>query len=133
MSKEDIDKAVKEAEEYAAVDKKRRESVDVRNNADQMIYQTEKTVNEFGDKLSDEEKAKIDTAKEALKEALKGEDIEAIKAKQEDLQKEIYAVSEKIYKAANPQGDPNAAGPDMGGNQDPNVYEADYTDVDDNK
>ena len=99
-----------------------------------MIYQTEKTVNEFGDKLSDEEKAKIDTAKEALKEALKGEDIEAIKAKQEDLQKEIYAVSEKIYKAANPQGDPNAAaGPDMGGNADPNVYEADYTDVDDNK
>ena len=134
MSKEDIDKAVKEAEEYAAEDKKRRESVDVRNNADQMIYQTEKTVNEFGDKLSDEEKAKIDTAKEALKEALKGEDIEAIKAKQEDLQKEIYAVSEKIYKAANPQGDPNAAaGPDMGGNADPNVYEADYTDVDDNK
>ena len=134
MSKEDIDKAVKEAEEYAAEDKKRRENVDVRNNADQMIYQTEKTVNEFGDKLSDEEKAKIDTAKEALKEALKGEDIEAIKAKQEDLQKEIYAVSEKIYKAANPQGDPNAAGgADTAGNGDPNVYEADYTDVDDNK
>ena len=132
MSKEDIDKAVKEAEEYAAEDKKRRESVDIRNNADQMIYQTEKTVNEFGDKLSDEEKAKIDTAKEALKEALKGEDIEAIKLKQEELQKEIYAVSEKIYKAANPQGDPNAA---AGGAQgaDPNVYEADYTDVDDNK
>ena len=67
-----------------------------------------------------------------MKEALKGEDIEAIKTKQEDLQKEIYAVSEKIYKAANPQGDPNAAGPDAG-NADPNVYEADYTDVDDNK
>ncbi len=133
MSKEDIDKAVKEAEEYAAEDKKRRESVDVRNNADQMIYQTEKTVNEFGDKLSDEEKAKIDTAKEALKEALKGEDIEAIKAKQEDLQKEIYAVSEKIYKAANPQGNPNAAAGGDAGNADPNVYEADYTDVDDNK
>ncbi len=133
MSKEDIDKAVKEAEEYAAEDKKRRESVDIRNNADQMIYQTEKTVNEFGDKLSDEEKAKIDTAKEALKEALKGEDIEAIKAKQEDLQKEIYAVSEKIYKAANPQGDPNAAAGGDAGNADPNVYEADYTDVDDNK
>ena len=132
MSKEDIEKAVQEAEQYAAEDKKRRESVDIRNNADQMIYQTEKTVNEFGDKLSDDEKAKIDTAKEALKEALKGEDIEAIKAKQEELQKEIYAVSEKIYKAANPQGDPNAAGPDAG-NADPNVYEADYTDVDDNK
>ncbi len=131
MSKEDIDKAVKEAEEYAAEDKKRREAVDIRNNADQMIYQTEKTVTEFGDKLSDEEKAKIDTAKEALKEALKGEDIEAIKQKQEDLQKEIYAVSEKIYKAANPQGDPNAA--QGAPNADPNVYEADYTDVDDNK
>ena len=133
MSKDDIDKAVKEAEEYAAEDKKRREAVDVRNNADQMIYQTEKTITEFGDKLSDEEKAKIDTAKEALKEALKGEDIDVIKAKQEDLQKEIYAVSEKIYKAANPQGDAGAAPQGDAGNADPNVYEADYTDVDDNK
>ena len=75
----------------------------------------------------------IETAKEALKEALKGEDIEAIKARQEDLQKEIFAISEKIYKAANPQGDPNAAGPQDAGNADPNVYEADFTDVDDNK
>ena len=133
MSKDDIDKAVKEAEQYAAEDKKRRESVDIRNNADQMIYQTEKTVNEFGDKLSADEKAKIDAAKEALKEALKGEDIEAIKAKQEDLQKEIFAVSEKIYKAANPQGDPNAAAGNDAAGADPNVYEADYTDVDDNK
>ena len=132
MSKEDIDKAVKEAEEYAAEDKKRREAVDVRNNADQMVYQTEKTINEFGDKVTEEEKAKIDAAKEALKEALKGEDIEVIKAKQEDLQKELFAISEKIYKAANPQGDPNAQGADAG-NADPNVYEADYTDVDDNK
>ena len=133
MSKDDIDKAVKEAEQYAAEDKKRRESVDIRNNADQMIYQTEKTVNEFGDKLSADEKAKIDAAKEALKEALKGEDIEATKAKQEDLQKEIFAVSEKIYKAANPQGDPNAAAGNDAAGADPNVYEADYTDVDDNK
>ncbi len=130
MSKEDIDKAVKEAEEYAAEDKKRREAVDIRNNADQMIYQTEKTLTELGDKLADDEKGKIETAKEALKEALKGEDIEAIKAKQEDLQKELFAVSEKLYKAANPQGD--AAQGDAP-NADPNVYEADYTDVDDNK
>ncbi len=136
MSKDDIDKAVKEAEAYAAEDKKRREAVDVRNNADQMIYQTEKTVSEFGDKLSEDEKAKIESAKEALKEALKGEDIEAIKAKQEELQKEIYAVSEKVYKAAadaqaaagGAQQAPNADA----GNSDPNVYEADYTDVDDN-
>ncbi len=129
MSKEDIDKAVKEAEEYAAEDKKRREAVDVRNNADQMVYQTEKTITELGDKVTEEEKAKIDAAKEALKEALKGEDIEAIKAKQEDLQKELFAISEKIYKAANPEGAQGAES----ANADPNVYEADYTDVDDNK
>ena len=136
MSKDDIDKAVKEAEAYAAEDKKRREAVDVRNNADQMIYQTEKTVTEFGDKLSDDEKNKINTAKEALKEALKGEDIEAIKAKQEELQKEVYAVSEKVYKAAaeaqNAQGNPAGGEQAQGANPDGNVYEADYTDVDDN-
>ena len=136
MSKDDIDKAVKEAEAYAAEDKKRREAVDVRNNADQMIYQTEKTVTEFGDKLSDDEKNKINTAKEALKEALKGEDIEAIKAKQEELQKEVYAVSEKVYKAAaeaqNAQGNPADNAQAQGAGPDGNVYEADYTDVDDN-
>ena len=133
MSKEDIDKAVQEAEAYAAEDKKRREAVDIRNNADQMIYQTEKTVTEFGDKLSDDEKAKIEAAKEALKESLKGEDLDDIKAKQDALQKEIFAVSEKIYKAANPQGDAAAAGDANAADADPNVYEADFTDVDDNK
>ena len=132
MSKEDIDKAVKEAEEYAAEDKKRREAVDVRNNADQMVYQTEKTVADLGDKITEEEKGKIETAKEALKEALKGEDLDAIKAKMEELQKEIFAISEKIYKAANPQGAESAPNSDAQ-NADPNVYEADYTDADDNK
>ncbi len=136
MSKDDIDKAVKEAEAYAAEDKKRREAVDVRNNADQMIYQTEKTVTEFGDKLSEDEKNKINAAKEALKEALKGEDIEAIKSKQEELQKEVYAVSEKVYKAAaeaqNAQGNPAGSEQAQGNGPDGNVYEADYTDVDDN-
>ena len=132
MSKEDIDKAVKEAEAYAAEDKKRREAVDVRNNADQMIYQTEKTVSEFGDKLSDDEKSKIETAKEALKEALKGEDIEAIKARQEELQKEIYAVSEKVYKAAaEAQGAAQGNPADAQNGAADNVYEADFTDVDD--
>ncbi len=132
MSKDDIDKAVKEAEEYAAEDKKRREAVDIRNNADQMIYTTEKTLTDLGDKITEEEKGKIETAKEALKEALKGEDIEAIKARQEELQKEIFAVSEKLYKAANPQGAEGAQNADAN-NADPNVYEADFTDVDDNK
>ena len=131
MSKEDIDKAVKEAEEYAAEDKKRREAVDTRNNADQMVYQTEKTLTDLGDKITEDEKAKINTAKDALKEALKGEDLDAIKARQEDLQKELFAVSEKLYKAANPQGD--AGAPTGDAQADPNVYEADYTDVDDNK
>ena len=88
---------------------------------------TEKTITDLGDKITEEEKGKLNTAKEALKEALKGEDIEAIKAKQEELQKEIFALSEKIYKAANPQGAPTGEAQ----NADPNVYEADYTDVED--
>ena len=131
MSKEDIDKAVKEAEQYAAEDKKRREDIDLRNGADQMIYQTEKTLNEFGDKVSADEKAKIEAAKEALKEALKGENADDIKAKQEALQKELYAVSEKIYKeTAAQQQQQNPDGNANGGNAD-NVYDADFTDVDD--
>ena len=95
-----------------------------------MIYTTEKTITDLGDKLTDEEKGKLEAAKEALKEALKGEDIDAIKAKQEELQKEIFAISEKIYKAANPQGAEGAPTGDAG-NADPNVYEADYTDAED--
>ncbi len=132
MSKEDIDKAVKEAEQYAAEDKKRREDIDIRNGADQMIYQTEKTISEMGDKITEEEKGKIEAAKEALKEALKGEDIEAIKAKQEELQKEIYAISEKLYKAASEANAANGTAPD-GAASDNNVYDADFTDVDENK
>ncbi|MBR2043634.1 MAG: molecular chaperone DnaK [Clostridia bacterium] len=133
MSKEDIEKAVQEAAQYESEDKKRREEVDIRNGADQMIYQTEKTVNEFGDKLSDEEKGKIETAKEALKEALKGTDIEAIKAASEGLQKEIYAVSEKVYKAAAEAQQAAQGGANPQGGADNNVYDADFSDVDDNK
>ena len=100
MSKEDVEKAVREAEQYAAEDKARREAVDTRNNADQMVYQSEKTIEEMGDKLSADDKADLQSKIDALKEALKGEDIEAIKAKQEELTKSFYAVSEKIYQAA---------------------------------
>ena len=100
MSKEDVEKAVREAEQYAAEDKARREAVDTRNNADQMVYQSEKTIEEMGDKLSADDKADLQGKIDALKEALKGEDIEAIKAKQEELTKTFYAVSEKIYQAA---------------------------------
>ncbi len=129
MSKDDIDKAVQEAEQYASEDKKRREEIDVRNGADQMIYQTEKALTDLGDKITEDEKAKINTAIEALREALKGTDLEAIKAKQEELQKEFYAISEKLYQQANPQGAPGAD-PTQGGAAPgaDNVYEADFKD-----
>ena len=132
MSKDDIDKAVKEAEQYAAEDKKRREEVDIRNSADQMVYTTEKTISEFGDKITEDEKKNLEDAKEALKEALKGTDIEAIKAKQEELQKQVYAISEKVYKAA-AEAQQAAQGGDANAQAGPDVYDADYTDVDDSK
>ncbi len=140
MSKDDIDKAVKEAEQYAAEDKKRREEADLRNNADQLVYTTEKTLSDFGDKLSDSEKTDLTGAVDALKEALKGTDMDAIKTKHDELQKKVYAVSEKVYKAAGEAA--NAAGAAGGDAQnadaagqkaDGNVYDADYTDVDDTK
>ena len=131
MSKDDIDKAVKEAEQYAAEDKKRREEVDVRNAADQMVYQSEKTLSDAGDKVSEEEKKPVQEKIDALKEALKGEDIDKIKAAQEELQKSLFAIAEKLYANAAPQGaegaDAAGAQPGPDGN---NVYEADYKDVD---
>ncbi|MBQ1187316.1 MAG: molecular chaperone DnaK [Clostridia bacterium] len=131
MSKDDIDKAVKEAEQYAAEDKKRREEVDLRNSADQMVYTTEKTISEMGDKITEDEKKGLEDAKEALKEALKGDDLDAIKAKQEELQKQVYAVSEKLYKAAAEAQQAQQGGADAGNAAGPDVYDADYTDVDD--
>ena len=136
MSKEDIEKAVAESEQFAAEDKKRREEVDARNHADQLVYQTEKTLGELGDKISAEEKTKVQTACDALKEALKGEDSELIKQRSEELTKEFYAVSEKLYQNVNPQGDPVAAQSDDFGGDAPNgdtVYDADYEVVDDDK
>ena len=135
MSKDDIDKAVEEAEQYAAEDKKRREEIDLRNGADQMIYQTEKALGELGDKVSEAEKTEINEAVNALREALKGDNLDDIKAKQEALQQKFYAISEKLYKdAAAAQGaagaDPTANGSANGDN----VYEADFKDAtDDNK
>ncbi len=116
MSKEDVEKAVKEAEQYAAEDKARREDVETRNNADQMVYQCEKTLEEMGDKLSDEDKADVQAKVDALKESLKGEDIADIKAKQEELTKAFYAVSEKLYQQAAPQDGaaPADAAPEQG-------------------
>ena len=99
MSKDDIDKAVKEAEAFAAEDKKRKEEVDIRNEADSMVYQMEKSMKDFGDKVTDEDKAKVEPKLEALKEALKGTDIEAIKKAKEELQNAFYEVAGKIYQA----------------------------------
>ena len=136
MSKEDIDKAVREAEQYAAEDKKRREEVDLRNGADQMVFQTEKALNELGDKVSASEKADVEAKVAALKEALKGSDVETIKAKQEELQKAFYAISEKVYKEAaqaqqaaqgGAQETPNNGGAQTDGGD--NVVDADYREV----
>ena len=111
MSKEDIDKAVKEAEQYAAEDARIKEAVETRNAGDQMVYQAEKTLSEMGDKIPADDKSKVQSGIDKLKEALKGEDTAAIKAATEELQQAFYAVSEKLYQQAGGQ----QAGPDMGG------------------
>ena len=133
MSKEDIEKAVKEAEQYAAEDAKIKEKVEVRNQADQMVYQVEKTLNEVGDKVPESEKEPIRAGVEKLKETLKGEDTDAIKAATEELTQLFYKMSEKLYQQQAPQGDPNMGGQQPGG--DPNggqqYYDADYKVVDD--
>ena len=103
MSKEDVEKAVQEAEQYAEEDKKKREAVDLRNGADQAVYQCEKTIEELGDKLEEADKTELQSKIDAVKEALKGEDTEPIKAAQDELMKAFYAVSEKIYKANAPE------------------------------
>ena len=138
LSKEDIDKAVKEAEQFAAEDKKQKEAIDARNEAESLVYQTEKSLGELGGKISDSEKAPVEAALNKLKETLKGSDIEAIKADAEALKQAFYAVAEKMYAQANPQGAPGAdCGADCGscGSQTgPNgetVYDADYKVVDD--
>ena len=143
MSKEDIDKAVKEAEQFAAEDAKRKEEVDTRNQADQMVYQSEKTIEEMKDKLDAGEISELEAEVNKVKEALKGTDTAAIKAATESLTQAFYKVSEKLYQQANPQG--GQPGPDMGGanfgGQQPggnnagqgpdDVVDADYTVVDD--
>ena len=138
MSKEDIEKAVKEAEQYAAEDAKIKEKVEVRNQADQMVYQSEKTLGEVGDKIPADEKAKVQSGIDKLKEVLKGDDTDAIKSATEELTQMFYQMSEKLYQQANPQGGAQA-GPDMGGQNGgaqtgPNgqqYYDADYKVVDD--
>ena len=132
MSKEDVDKAVREAEQFAAEDAKRKEEIDTRNQADQMVYQTEKTLDEMGDKLDASDKANIQRELDKVKDALKGTDTQAIKNATEELTKAFYAVSEKLYSQAGPGPDMGGAG--FGGGQDQggdNVVDADYEVVDD--
>ncbi len=139
MSKDDIDKAVKEAEQFAEEDKKRKEAVDIRNSADQMVFECEKVLNENGDKLDESDKSEISAKVDDLKNALKGEDIELIKSKQEELQKKFYEISEKLYKAAG--GAQGGFDPNAGAGFDPNAgaqggtgdgyTEAPFTDVND--
>ncbi|MBR6951080.1 MAG: molecular chaperone DnaK [Oscillospiraceae bacterium] len=130
LSKEDIEKAVREAEQYAAEDAKRREETDIRNGAEQLVYQSEQTLSEMGDKLDASDKSAIEAAIAKTRTALSGTDSAAIKAASEELQKAFYAASEKMYQQANPQGGPQpGAGPQAG--PQGNVYDADYEVVDD--
>ena len=136
LSKEDIDKAVKEAEQFAAEDKKRKEEVDAHNEADQTAYQLEKSLTDLGDKVSESEKAPVKAAIEKLKEVNKGSDVAAIKAAIEDAQKAFYPLAERLYKQANPQGEQNpGAGfngqANQGGKPDDGVVDADFEEVKD--
>ena len=139
MSKEDIDKAVKEAEMYAAEDQKRKEEVDIRNQGDQMVYQTEKTIADLGDKLQGAEKDEVEQKLQALKTALTGTDSAAIKHATEELTQAFYKISEKLYQQAGGQPgqgfDPSQyqQGPQgpQGGQGGQDYYDADYTVVDD--
>jgi molecular chaperone DnaK len=142
LSQDDIERAVKEAEQYAAEDAKRKEEVDVRNQGDQMVYQTEQALSELGDKLSAEDKASVEGPLNNLKEALKGTDVEAIKSATETLTQAFYAISQKLYQQ-DPQAGAGAAGQNCGGDCGGNCgqdggnnqgyYDADYEVVDDDQ
>ena len=131
MSKEDIEKAVQEAEQFAQEDKQRREEIDTRNNADQLVYQCEKMLSEEGDKFPEADKAEITSKVDALKEALKGEDINLIKTKQDELQAKFYEISEKMYQAAQQAQAAQGADPAgaAGGADENGYYDADFKDV----
>lgn len=136
LSKEDIDKAVREAEQYAAEDAKRKEEVDTRNQGEQLVYQAEQMISENGDKINPTDKSAIEAGKNKLQDALKGSDTAAIKAATEELTKTFYDISAKMYQQANPQGgpqgyDPNAGAGYQGGNNGGDYQDADYEVMDD--
>ena len=131
LSDDDIDRMVKEAEANADEDKKRKEEVDLRNEADQLVFTTDKTIEDLGDKVSEEEKQEATSAKEALEEALKGDDLEEIKAKKDALQEKVQALSMKLYEEMAQQQ--AAQGEEGQPSQDDDVVDADFTEVDDDK
>ncbi|MFD1850230.1 molecular chaperone DnaK [Oceanobacillus bengalensis] len=130
LSDDEVDRMVREAEENADADKKRREEVDLRNEADQLVFSTDKTLKDLGDKVSDDEKQKAEAAKEELKKALESNDIEQIKAKKEALQEVVQQLSVKLYEQANAEA--QAAGAQNEDSSD-DVVDADYQEVDDDK
>ena len=135
MSKEDVEKAVQDAEKFAAEDKKRREEVDKKNEAENLCYSVEKLISESGDKMEEADKTDLNAKVATLKDAISKNDLEAMKNGSEELQKAMYAVSEKLYKNAAPQGQPGdaAQGAPQGGDAAGNVYDAEYKDVDGDK
>ena len=141
LSDEDIEKAVKDAEAHAAEDKKMKEDIEVRNNAESLIFNTEKTLKDIGDKISNEEKSKVEAELENLKKTLEGKDTEEIKNATEKLTSVFYEITEKLYKNANPNAGAAGANTDAGANgtaegpktdENGNVYDADYKVEDDN-
>lgn len=138
MSKDDIDKAVKDAEKFADEDRKNRESVEVRNNAEQLVYQCEKSASDLGDKITDTEKSGLNTKIDAVKESLKGTDADAIKTAQEELQKAFYEISDRIYKQDASSEAGQQAAPDPAQDAPPSsaggdgYVDADFKEVDEN-
>jgi len=128
MSKEDIDRAIKEAEKYAEEDKKRRELAEAKNHADSAIFQAEKTLTELGDKVSESEKSEVRAAIDKLKETMKGNDVAAIKADTEALQKAFFKISEKIYRSTGAQGDAQTSEGSTSGEGGEGYYNADFED-----
>ncbi|MBO5099774.1 MAG: Hsp70 family protein, partial [Treponema sp.] len=136
LTDEDIEKAVKDAEAHAEEDKKKKDEIEARNNAESLVYNSEKTLNELGDKVSSEEKAKVEEEIANVRKALEGTDVEAIKQATEKLTTAFYAISEKLYSqaqqaaGANAGADANAQGPNV--DENGNVYDADYKVEEDN-
>ena len=135
LSDEEIDKAVKEAEKFAEEDKKKKEEIEIRNNADTLVYQSEKSLKDLGDKVDAADKAAVEAEIEKVKEALKGTDNDKIKQATEELSKKFYEVSAKVYQQAQPQNGQPApdAAPQGGAAGDDNVVDTDYEVVDDDK